>query len=85
MSFVLKYKRTDGTVVTCDAESADNPFEARTRAAVQVLMIFVDEGHRIAIGDAKRFGCLVRDAELGADVLHEPSGLVFRTVESEAW
>lgn len=65
--------RPDGTTFQTSTE----PLPDRHATGLAVLRTLADEGAPCSIGDAKRFGARVRDAELGVTLTHD-SGYQFR-------
>lgn len=77
MSYRLIFTRPDGTT----EQTSQTPIENRTRAGLAAMGVLGEEYGTITVGEGKALVRLVRDADLGKTVTHEPSGYRFRTEE----
>lgn len=74
--FQLRYTRPDGTE---GGRGADH--ETTYNAALAVLSVLVDEDEQVPISEAKRFAKYLYTEPIGAEIKHEPSGIIFNIVE----
>lgn len=84
MPFALLVTCPDGTQYIHNPAPVGDPTmppETKHAAALGILQVFVDEGVRISVGDAKQVAREVRDAETGTPLKHHASQYTFKITE----